>query len=68
MFGDKSRHSFSPPYEEPVPDTFGKGLGVVGPGFFLHKSMKNVDERFEPPLPIGMPMADPLGKSVDFRC
>jgi hypothetical protein len=49
-----SRQNFSPAYEEPVPDTFGKGPGVVGPVFFVHNSVKNVDDRFEPTLAVGI--------------
>jgi hypothetical protein len=45
-------YSFSPPYEEPVPDTFGKGQGVVGPEFFSGKNIVKIEhDPFEPPLP-----------------
>jgi hypothetical protein len=49
------------------PQLMKEGLGVVGPVFFVHKNVKNVEERFEPPLPIGMPMADHfVGKEGTF--
>ena len=35
--------------------------GVVVPGFFVHNSLKNVDDRFEPSLLIGISMWERRG-------